>query len=323
MVSFFRDKWASSIFWLIMLSIGIHAHFIKDAPEVITVQRDGLLYFLLEPLKGLPGIARVLIYHFVILIIAIRLNYILNDLKMMQAQAFTTGMTYVMLSALFKQWSNITEPLIMHIIILWLYSKLARLYNNNNPKTLIYNIGLIAGLMMLLYYPAAILVALCFFALLILRPFSLNELITMILGIITPCYFLAIALFLTDHLDDMGSYLPQVHFASLNFYHETIYWVNLGIIIILVLAGFSIWQRQTGRMLIQARKNWGVLLLLFILIIPILFINSNEWISVAFLSVIPVAAFGSNVFLYPRKNLVPSILFWLLTVVIVFNNWFA
>jgi hypothetical protein len=40
------------------------------------------------------------------------------------------------------------------------------------------------------------------------------------------------------------------------------------------------------------------------------------------LGIVPAAALASNTFVYSKNELLQIILFWLLVVVIMFNNWF-
>lgn len=323
MVSFFRDRWASSIFWLIILSLIVHAYFLVTPPQVHISQNKGLLSFLLQPLTNLPTIANGIIYHLLVLVTALRINYVCNDLKMFPKQAFTTAMCYVMLTALFKEWNHITEPLIINLIIIWLFNKTARLYNNPHPKKLIYNIGFIVGLVVLLYYPTAGLLMACLLALVMLRPFYLNEWFILLLGILTPVYFITVVLFLTDNLQYIKAYLPVIYFDKLTTTQSFILLLNYGLLMLLIAGGMLIWQQQAGKMLIQSRKNWGVLLLFLITLIPSIFIAANNYIEVSSLILVPITAFASSLFLVPRKAIFPSILFWLIIIIIAYNHWFT
>jgi hypothetical protein len=63
------------------------------------------------------------------------------------------------------------------------------------------------------------------------------------------------------------------------------------------------------------------MLLLLLLMPPIPFIFKGADMESAVLSLVPIAAFTSNLFLNSKRLVVPNILFWLIVVVIVHNNW--
>lgn len=321
MVAFFRDRSAASVFWVILLSIVLHAHFFVHPPEVIITEEDGLLYYILKPLTVLPGIVIVILYQLVLIIAALRLNYVLNDLRMFNKSAFTTAMSYILLASLFAKWNNLLPALIIHIVLIWLFNKVARLYNNPHPKTLVYNIGLIAGCIQLLMPSLFTLPGFCLIALAMLRAPRPDEWVILLLGIFTPFYFLGIILFWNDNLAQILDFFPfRFHFLTLN--GKIALLINSILLSLFILGGFIIWQQNTGRMLIQSRRNWGVMIVLMLTMIPVLFVYKGDWVNIALIFIMPVSALASNMFLYPRSGFIPILFFWLTVAVVVYNNWF-
>jgi hypothetical protein len=322
-VSFFRDKSSGGVFWILAVCILLHAHFFVSPPEIVISENDGLLSVLLQPLQVLPSIAISALYYSLVIIQALRLNFILDDLKMFQKQGLTTALCYILLTSLYPAWNNITPALIANSLIIWIIPKVARLYNSSEPKTLIYNIGLITGLIIILYVPSFPLILVVFFALAILRPFWFNEWFVLLLGILTPAYFLAAILFLNDNLNTLVAYIPQfqIHFISPT--NKLLLILSSAILVILILFGFYLWQANNGKITIQARKNWSVILLMLLLLIPVIFIIKNAQFDYLLLLAVPAAAFASNALIYPKNNILPSVLFWCTVAVIVYNNWVA
>lgn len=321
MVSLFRERSAASVFWIIILSLVLHAHFFIDPPEVLVVREDGLLYDMLQPLTFLPNIVIVVIYQVVLIIAALRSNYVLNDLRMFGRPAFTSAMSYILLASLFIEWNNILPALVIHIVLIWLFNKVARLYNNPHPKTLVFNIGLIAGCIQLLMPSFFTLPVFCLVALAMLRPFSMDEWVILILGCLTPSYFLGVVLFMQDDLASILQYFPFSRFHSLRMIRDTNMLINAILFGLYIIVGFVIWQQNTGRMLIQSRKNWGVLILLLLFMVPVLFVYKGEWLNIAFLFVLPVSALASNIFFYPKKAFIPNFFFWISFAAVIYNNW--
>ena len=126
---------------------------------------------------------------------------------MFQQISYIPAFTYVILTAMFPYWDVISAGLIANSLVIWILVKLLRLYDQNQPKTLEFNIGLILGLSIILYEPIAILISVVLFALVIIRPFKLAEWLVLIMGILLPFYFIFTYVFLTGNINDFRQFL--------------------------------------------------------------------------------------------------------------------
>ena len=133
-----------------------------------------------------------LIFLFQLLIIsqALRLNVLLSQLKMFQQISYLPAFVYVLLTATFPYWDVISSGLVANSLVIWILLKLLKLYDQNKPQTIEFNIGLIVGVSILLYEPIAILIPVVLFALTIIRPFKLTEWLVLLMGIVLPFYLL-------------------------------------------------------------------------------------------------------------------------------------
>ncbi len=322
MVFLFRDKSIINVFFLVILSIGVHLHFFMNAPLVITNTNDGVFSMILKNyFSALPQTPLFVLYHVLILVQAIRLNMVLSDLRMFQSTNYTTAMAYVLLSGMLPQWCNISPALIANFLLIWLFIKLSRLYNHPSPKNLLFNTGLIVGMSVVCYHPTAILILVVLFALAVVRPFKLPEWLILLMGILVPYYFLASWLFLTDNLKTFSTYLPYLQLNIPLTQWSIPLVVSLSVLLIVLLAGLYYWQISNKRMVIQIRKNWGVMMVMLLILLPIPFIFLHAGIESALMSLVPLAAFAGNTFSYPRRLVLPNILFWLSVLVIIYNNW--
>ena len=322
MVFLFRDKSIINIFFLVILSIGVHLHFFVDAPLVISNSNDGVFsLFLKTYVAGQPQTALFVLYHLLVLIQAIRLNMVLSDLRMFQNNNYTTAMAYVLLSGMLTQWCSLSPALIANFLLIWLFIKLSRLYNHPSPKTLLFNTGFIVGISVVCYHPTAILILVVLFALAVVRPFNLAEWVILLMGILLPYYFLAAWLFLNDQLTGFSSYLPYLQLNLPLAKWDIPLIVSLSILLIVLIAGLYYWQVSNKRMVIQIRKNWGVMMVMLLILLPIPFIFLRAGIESALMSLVPLGAFAGNTFSYPRRLVVSNILFWLCIIVIAYHNW--
>jgi hypothetical protein len=235
---------------------------------------------------------------------------------------FLTAMSYILLSAVFIEWNQLTPALVANSMLIWLYIKLVRLFNDHSPKTLLFNIGLIIGTCVLLYHPTALMILLATFALMVVRPFEITEWLVLLMGICSPFYFLGVYLFLTDQFSHLTQYLPAWQLNIPHVHSRLLFLITIGTILIILFVGVYHWQNKNRRMLIHIRKNWGVLIVMLFVMLPVPFISKNAGVESLMLWIIPVCPFMAQGFLEPKKNRLPNVMFGVLVVLIVLNNWF-
>jgi hypothetical protein len=297
-VTFFRDKSVIAILLLVPLCLAVHLHFFITLPQIVVNGDDGLLSVLLVKYgKLLPDTYLFLFYNLVVILQALRLNLVLNESKMFQQSAYTTAFAYILLSACIPQWCSITPALIANSFIVWIFIKLSRLYNSPSPRTLLFNTGLIVGITVMSYHPTALLVVVVLFAIAVVRPFRLTEWLILLIGVVTPYYLLVSGLFLTGKMGLLLSFTPDL-LINLPVHRIDIgLWVSLGVLALSLLCGLDQWLPANNRMIIQTRKNWGVMLVMLLILLPVPFVFNKAGMQSGFLITVPMAAFISNAFM--------------------------
>jgi hypothetical protein len=290
-------------------------------PLVIANESDGLIaYLLLHFIKPLPSMALIVLFQLIIISQAIRLNILLSKFKMFQQISYLPAFTYIILTGLFPYWDVISSGLVANSLVIWILVKLLRLYDQNQPKTLEFNIGLIVGISILLYEPIAILIPVVLFALIIIRPFKISEWLVLIMGILLPFYFIFTYVFLSGNLSDFRHFLPKLDWKNPLVKTELNVVLALMVIGVQLVAGILYWQQEQVRFIIQVRKYWGVLLLVLILTLfqPIIF--SVQALYASAIVITPLACFISFSYASPKRLVLPNLLFWSAMAVIVYNH---
>lgn len=322
MVSIFREKSTVSVFWLVTLSIVAHGHFLVQPPAVIVAGKAAMFFGFMTPFAALPDFALILLYHAIVVVQALRFNTVLNNLRMFPKQYFITALCYVLLLALYPGWGNITPALLVNFLIIWLFSLLSKLYTTNNAKPVIYDIGLATSVISIFYFPAFFTVIVAFVAVGSLRAFRINEWMVLLLGVITPPYFIVALLFLTDHLSVINNYLPQLKPHGFPLKQNLPMIIAAVTTLYVVVDGLLMWSANAGKAVMQVRRSWNVLLMIFLLSIPLLFLINEGHFGYLILGLLPAAAVASNTFIYSKSGLYQMVLFWVLMAVIIYNNWF-
>jgi hypothetical protein len=321
-VFIFRDKSIINIFFLVILSVAIHAQLFITDPVVLVNKNDGYISILLSNyLTNISPTILFIAYQLIILLQAIRLNMVLTDFRMFQTTNYVTAMTYILFTGIISQWSSISAALISNSLVLWIFILLSRLYNNQNPRTLLFNIGMLVSLTIIAYHPTAILIMVVLFALAVVRPFRLVEWILLLMGVLLPYYFLAAYLFLTDQIKTIVNYSPLLRLHYPVTHPDMWLWINLGFLLVALLLGMVYWQRYNNRMVMQIRKNWSVMLVLLLILVIAPFLFEGAGMDTAILSLIPLSAFVANAFGYPKRLILPNLIFWTAIILVVHNNW--
>ena len=309
------------LFYGILLKLPLFLH-----PKVPQAQQiDGFLYKSLldwlQPIgKGFPVIYSVI--AFILLYTqAVYFNKLVNDLRIMQRPHFLTGMSYLLITSLFIEWSVLSSPLIINSLLIWVWSKMSGLYTNPKPKAALFNIGIAIGVCTFFYFPSLAFAALIIFGLAITRPFKLAEWLIALFGIITPYYFLLAYVFLTDKWK--GYKFPGFA-VTYPVFNET-KWALAAIIIVLISSMIGIFyiQQNFRRQLIQARKSWNLIFLYLMVALFVPFVNATHTFNYWILCAVPLSAFLGAAFLYPAKNWFPVILHWIIVVFVVVISYFA
>ena len=319
MVSLFKDKTTTGVFRLILLSVVVHIRFFIHSPMVVLPEDNLLLAPLLNNLSVLPTLVLAMIYHGIVVIQALRLNYILGNYKLFPHSNFTVAMCYILFTGLIPSWCNITAALVINILIIWLIHLLCQLYHSTKPGASVINIGLVAGSAGLLYPPSFLLILIILLGVLIIRPFRFTLVITYIIGVTIPLYFLGTYLFLHDMLPGIGQYLPKIsiHQPSQSENKGT-FIASLSLIGICLISGFSYLQAGMHKLLILARKTWIILMIMVVLFLPAIFLLNNQLWPILLLTMPAAAALSGNLFYYNQKKILLSVIFWLF----IFASWF-
>lgn len=322
MVSLFKQKNSTVVVRLIVLSVVVHLHFFTQPPVVSVPDTGSLMYYILAPLQRLPSIVLSLLFHTVIIIQALRLNYLLHHYRMFPVLDYTPAMCYILLTALLPEWSNIGPELVAaFFILLWIHL-FARVISTQSAIRAIFDCGIATGITVMLYPPTAMLIVVGLIAILILRSFRLNEICIYIAGVILPVYFLGSILFLNDRLQWLKNLIPILHF-HLTMPADKFTMIMAFILLSLcTLIGFVSMQNHTGKLVISARKLWIIDIVAFVFLVPfILFAAEESWVVALLIAMPFCAALCSNLFYYSKNKIFISLLFWLLLFAGLFHSF--
>lgn len=313
MIALFKQKSPGNIIVLFVFGLLLKLPAFLYPSIIPATDADGWLYIMLYNWITSQGnlLLSAVIAFLILYIQSIIVTSIINEYRMTSKQTFLPGMAFILISSLLPHWNYLSAPLIASLFIIWAFSKLLKLYNVSNANTTIYNIGLLLGFASAFYFPSLIFLICIIIGIMILRALRINEFFLLILGITTPYYFYLAYLFLTDKfstdslIPSLGINLPPV---------QNSLWIVASVVLLLIpfLVGAYYVQTQLRKMLIQARKNWSILLLYLLFATFIPFINSTDNYTTWVIVVAPFSVFHACTYYYPPMKWIPVLIFFIM-----------
>jgi hypothetical protein len=302
-IALFKQKSPANIVLLFIFGLLIKLPLFLYPKAITATENDGRLYHaLISFIDGSAMLAAV--FSFLLLYIqALMLNYLVNEYRMTSRQTFLPAM-----ASLLPEWSVLSAALVTNTFIILIFISLFRLYNVAGGNGKVYNIGLLAGITSFIFFPSLLFVLAILMGIMILRPFRLNEIFLVLMGAATPYYFYAVYLFLTGRFD-IYEFFPTVTIQVPQI-KRSLWLVGSTVLITIpfLIGGYYI-QNHLRKMLIQARKNWSILLLFLLLAFLVPFVNSTQSFHTWVLTTAPFAAFHACAYLYPPRKWLPIVLF--------------
>lgn len=285
---------------------------------------DGFLYKALLQWIAPAGAKIPLIYgvitFFLLYIQAISINTFVNSQRLMQKNNHLPGMCYLLMTSLFADWYQLSSSIVINTLLIWVLSKLTNLHTNNSPKSSLFNAGIIIGIATFFYFPSIAFLLLIIVGLGITRPFRLPEWLMVLLGLLTPYYFLGAWLFLSGNWK--GYRIPGISVTRPVFNQSGWAYTAIIFIFLTVIIGIYFIQDNMRRQVVQVRKSWNILFLYLLVALFIPFLNHSHRFDYWILAAVPVSIISGAAFLYPERKLVPGILHWGMVAVSLVVNYY-
>ncbi|HTQ64626.1 MAG TPA: DUF6427 family protein [Puia sp.] len=326
MIGIFKQKSSANALLLFVYALVLKFSIFLHPVLPVLHQEDNYFYhFILKVLAVIfhqAALPYAILTFLLLFTQATLFNTICNFHKILPKPNYLPGMAYILVTSLLKDWNHFSAPLLINSVMIWCWYRMIGLYNNNRPVSSIFNIGLLAGIATLLYMPAIAFLLLVLFALIIMRPFRIQEWLIGFLGFTSPYYFLILVLYFTHQLH-WKNLVPDIIF-TLPAIPASV-WIVSGLVLLVlpfIIGGYFV-QNNLNKMLIHVRKSWSLLLAFMIVAVIVILINKagsyENWIVTA----LPFAAFHAAAYFYPANKTFPLVLHWLCFLFIILNNYFV
>lgn len=313
MVGIFKQKTPVNIFLLFVSGILLKLPMFTHPQVPVPAAGDGVLYaWLLQQLNELKPAGNMLypvLAYLLLYIQAIMLSRFIARHRMMNRPTYLPGMAFLLITSLLPEWNYFTAPLIVNTFLLIILAALFRIYNQSASRGTIFNIGMAVGAASFFFFPAISFTVWVLLAMMVMRPFRLNEWILCLTGVAAPYYFYAIYLIVVKTFSWNSLFPPlNIHLPA----PEQSVWMAGSVFLLTVpfLMGSYYVQENLRKMLIQVRKGWSLILLYLLVAVLVPFLNTGDSFSNWIMATVPFAAFHGCMYLYSGFRIIPLIFFW-------------
>jgi hypothetical protein len=325
-IGIFKQKNPANLFILFVVGILIKLPMFMESHGPVVHSSDGALYtailrFLNPAANAFPLLYPLLTYAFLFMQ-AMILTQFINTQRMTNKSTYLPGLAYILITSLLPEWNLFSAPLLVNSILLFVLSALFGIYNRQNVRGTIFNIGLALGIAGFLFVSSLTFIVWVWLAMAVMRPFRINEWLICLLGITTPFYFYAIYLVINGQWS-WDTFLPTITIGLPSLKQSA--WLAGSVFLVMVpfLAGGYYVQENLRRMLINVRKGWSLLLLFLLTALLLPFINSSDTFENWIMGMVPLAAFHGCAYLYTTWRPFPYVIFWITVGFIVAYQYYG
>ncbi|MBS1929441.1 MAG: hypothetical protein KIS82_04175 [Ferruginibacter sp.] len=323
MTGVFRANYPYNNFLLLLYALVLKFPMFLHAHIPQTGIADGFLYpklLDLMQLSGFPPVAPAILAFILIFTQATVLNYLCNHFKLTPHPNYLTGMSYILISSLFSEWFTLSSAMIANTFFIWIIYGLAGINSSQKIKSTLFNLGLILGIACFFYYPALFFLFLVLVGLAFMRPFRIAEWLMVVLGFLTPFYFLVSILFLNNRLTVPTLPEPVI---TLPFISQLPWAISsLALIGFSALVGVYFINLNMRRQIVHIRKFWSLIFFysLFAVLVP--FLNNTRSFHDWILAVVPISMMAGVAFLSPQKKWFRVFVHWAMVLVALVMGYY-
>jgi hypothetical protein len=141
----------------------------------------------------------------------------------------------------------------------------------------------------------------------IMRPASIREWLLSSVGFIMPFYFIFSGMYLLDKLN-VSMVFPSVSMDFKLPSQSPLAWTKTSLFLLLPWIGLFSYNIQIGKMMIQARKAYLIMLILLLASLVIWVFSIKDISTTLTLMLVPSALLFSPLFLSFKRNFIPNLI---------------
>ncbi|MCS6955546.1 MAG: DUF6427 family protein [Candidatus Calescibacterium sp.] len=284
------------------------------------------LYALVDKLLKDSPLLRVVVAQGMLLLQSLLVYRIVMRNELLKRAGYFPSVIYILLMSAQPEMLTIHPLLLSNFALLIFLDKLLSVFNKEVAYKEMFDTGFALSVATLFYLPTTLFLIALGIGLILLRPFIWREWVIALIGFILPWLFLLFVYFWNEQTDILEyeilyytRVVPQKSFSFLAF--SVAEYFQIGILVILFIGSMNKVYNIIPIASIQLRTN--VWLLLYVFLIAGGSILFAPQYSIFYMSscAIPASIFFSIYLFNIHKQLIAEILFYLLIISVLFNQW--
>ncbi|MDZ4669005.1 MAG: DUF6427 family protein [bacterium] len=251
-------------------------------------------------------------------------NYISSEHDIIYKGSVLPGLFYILLNSIYPEQLQLSPQLLANTFIILLLNRLCYLYESQRPLFLVFDASVLLGLGLLLDYDLILYLPFILISVLYMTAFNIRYLLVPLFGILLPAYFLGIAFFLFDHLNDfiksLENSLTKNYFNPIGItFVEGIIWL-----ILIPVFVFSTIELQLNflRNKVKTRRIQLIILVMLLFGVVLVFAENQGFVfGLSFLSV-TLSMIMANYFIRPKRKVLKDVLFFAMVICICYYQYF-
>ncbi|NQV75447.1 MAG: beta-carotene 15,15'-monooxygenase [Bacteroidetes bacterium] len=316
MIQQFRSLNPLNIILLIGIAILLRIGIFIDLPQQISFEfMEPFARLLIDiPLQSaFSPLANVIVALTILLIQALIFNRIINSYGLLGKSTFLPALLYVTTGSLLAPFLLLSPTLICNFLVLWMIEKFLSVYKRAEVSSVMFDLGMLAAVGTLIYFPFISMLPLMWISLIIFRPFNWREWIAAIIGFITIFFFLAVFYYWNDSLGKFYEiWLPLASRFQVNFRINLVDSLVLIPVAIILVLGFFQLQKNFFRSVVQLRKSFQLFFFMFIIALASFYLKQNLVLYHFLLCAPPAAVLMAYYFLYANTRWLYESLYFIL-----------
>lgn len=249
---------------------------------------------------------------------SIYMTNIIAKHRLFMKPSYLTAFAYISLASIFPAFGYFSPQLLINWVLLMAVDIILRFTQPQSPGKLIFNVGFLLCLAMLISFSAVGFLLFFIIALIILRPFNASEWVVAMLGYLTPVYFFAGILFLTDQLPLLRKIIGLGISLPAQIPHP-LYQVGCVVgILILFSAGIYVLNDARSRQAISVRRGWTSIVVYFVVALPVCIFTPKMQEAAWLCCIPPLALLTSQPLNLERNKRFSNFVFYFFIVLVVF-----
>lgn len=315
MLSFFKSNNPTVVIFYIIYLVLFRLIFLFAIPEA------DFVFQYHEPLSyALFGFLKINSLHFGIMSLslggalcftqALFINNIVNENKMLPKKNYLAGAVFIIFASFFKESLFLSPASIALTFLILCSARIFALIRKEKSYGDIFDIGFLAALASLFYFPCIIFIVFAYIGLATVRPFKLREWLGVLVGFHAPLLLVFTYYFWNDRTTEMFLSIANIHAEG---------WL-LGInltasdkTVIITMAACTaaslvLLPSALYSSLIQVRKFSNTLILFIVLTAVAMLLQQSIRLSHFVLFSLPLAIFVSMILMHIKRNWIPEVI---------------